>query len=78
MNVEGDLILDPKAIAKQFISEAVKSLRQAEQQAHIEFLADQAAMARLEHSAACKRGWAKRKRGLAGATAAQDAPEDDE
>jgi len=72
----GELILDPKILARQFISEAVANLRLAQQQAHAAWLADQAAMERLERSAATRRGWANRKARLAGTTAPVDELED--
>lgn len=73
-----DLILDPRAIAKQFVTDAIVNLERARERDHEEWLADCAAMQRLERSASCKRGWANRKARLAGAVAPVDAPEDDE
>lgn len=71
-------ILEPTVIARQFIAEAVVNLRQLQEQAHAEYLADEAAMRKLERSAACRAGWTNRKARLAGATSPADAPEDDE
>ena len=72
----GELILDPRAIAKQCVAEAVTNLNVARERDYQEYLADQAAMERLERRAACKRGWANRKARLAGAVAPVDELED--
>ena len=78
MTIETDApIYDARAIAKQFIIAAMVDLNAAREQAQIEYLADQAAMERLERRAACKRGWANRKARLAGTTAPVDAPDED-
>ena len=58
----GELILDPRAIAKQFVAAALVNLNTARERDHEEWLADQEAMRRLERSAASKRGWIGRKR----------------
>jgi hypothetical protein len=71
-----ELILDPRAIAKQFIADAMVDLNAAREQAQIEYLADQERMRRLERSAATKRGWQNRKARLAGTTAPVNELED--
>lgn len=78
MTTEDDeLFLDPRAIAKQFISEAVENLRIAQHQANAEYLAEEERVARLcdrqRRSENGKRGWMRRKVRLAGATAPVDA-----
>jgi hypothetical protein len=69
-------IFDVRAIAKQIVTDAVANLNEARQRDREEWLADQAAMEQLEHSAACRRGWANRKARIAGATSPAAAPED--
>ena len=72
------MILDPRAIAQQFVAAALMNLNTARERDHEEWLADQDAMERLERRAACKRGWANRKARLAGATAPVDELEEDD
>ena len=72
-----DLVLDPRAIAKQFVTDAIVNLERARERDHDEYLADQAAMARLERSAATRRGWQARKRRLSGATSSTSESDED-
>ena len=78
MTIESDApIYDARAIAKQFITAAMVDLNAAREQAQAEYLADQAAMARLERSAATRRGWQARKRRLSGATSPTSESDED-
>ncbi len=70
-----EFILDPRAIAKQFVADAIANLNVIRQRDHEEWLADQALAKRMEHSQWCRLGWVNRKKRLAGATSPTDAPD---
>ena len=69
-------IYDHKAIAREFVKAAIADLNAARERDYEAWLEDQRAMARLERSAATRRGWQGRKARLRGATSPVDANPD--